>query len=51
MYNELTSTYQDVISKYSLMEQSIDADLVRFENEINKGYYVLKTNLVKELPN
>lgn len=33
------------------MEQGIDADLARFENEINKGYYALKMNLVKRFQN
>lgn len=49
VYNELTSTYQDVISKYSLMEQSIDADLARFENEINKRVLCLENELGKRI--
>ena len=49
MYNELTSTYRDVISKYSLMEQSIDADLARFENEINRRVLCLKDELGKRI--
>ena len=49
MYNELTSTYRDVISKYSLMEQSIDADLARFENEINKRVLCLENELGKRI--
>ena len=49
VYNELTSTYRDVISKYSLMEQGIDADLARFENEINKRVLCLKDELGKRI--
>lgn len=49
VYNELTSTYRDVISKYSLMEQSIDADLARFENEINKRVLCLENELGKRI--
>lgn len=49
VYNELTSTYRDVLSKYALMEQGIDADLARFENEINKRVLCLKDELVKRI--
>lgn len=49
VYNELTSTYRDVISKYSLMEKSIDADFERFENEINKRVLSLENELGKRI--
>lgn len=49
IYNELTNTYRDVISKYSLMEQSIDADFARFENEINKRILCLREELNNRL--
>ena len=49
VYNELTNTYRDVISKYTLMEQGIDADLARFENEINKRVLCLKDELGKRI--
>ena len=51
VYNELTSTYRDVISKYSLMEQGIDADLEDLRMKSTKGYYALKMNLVKGFQN
>ena len=41
VYNELTSTYRDVISKYSLMEQGIDA------LRINPGNIGSRDNVVK----
>ena len=49
VYNELTSTYRDIISKYSLMEKSIDADFERFENEINKRVLSLEYELGKRI--
>ncbi|WP_300793910.1 ATP-binding protein [uncultured Bacteroides sp.] len=49
VYNELTSTYRDIISKYSLMEKSIDADFERFENEINKRVLSLENELGKRI--
>lgn len=45
MYNELTNTYSDIIRKYNLLEQGIDAEFVKFENESNKRILLLKEKL------
>lgn len=49
VYDELTGTYRDVISKYSLIEQGIDADFARFENETNKRILRLREGLSERL--
>ena len=48
-YKELTSTYDDVIGRYSLIEQGIDADFARFENEIKDRILCRKEELGKRL--
>lgn len=45
VYNELTSTYRDVISKYSLMEQGLDAEFVRFVNDTKTRILNLREEL------
>lgn len=45
VYNELTNTYSDVISKYSLMEQRLDAGFAKFENDTNTKILNLKGEL------
>lgn len=49
VYNELTSTYSDVIRKYSLLGQGLDAEFAKFENETNKRILHLKEQLNNKL--
>lgn len=52
VYDELTNTYSDVIRKYSLLEQGLDAEFSRFENEANKRILHLRemlTNVLSDL--
>ncbi len=49
VYDELTSAYSDVIRKYSLMEQGIDAEFAKFENDVNTRILTLREQLSDRL--
>lgn len=42
VYNELAGTYADVMHKYSMLNQGLDADFAKFENETGRRILCLK---------
>lgn len=49
VYSELTSTYSDVINKYTSLGQTLDAEFARFENETNRRILYRKEELDERL--
>lgn len=47
LYNELTSTYKDVISKYDRLSERLDNDLEKYKNEKNKKILQIKEEFNK----
>lgn len=45
VYHELTGTYDDIMSKYRLLEQTLDAEFAKFNNETDKRILCLKEEL------